>query len=101
MDKILHDPKDPRLWEIWSIPYYGSCRILSISSMNPKRVSGKDRPVNPALHRRGVCLRFVAELSPQSLRTAWDFYRVDGVVCFFWAVQALSGRQRARKLSRV
>ena len=30
MDKILHDPKDPKLWELWYIPYYGSCRILSI-----------------------------------------------------------------------
>ena len=35
MDKILHDPKDPKLWELWYIPYYGSCRILSISR-NPK-----------------------------------------------------------------
>ena len=33
MDKILHDPKDPKLWELWYIPYYGSCRILSISRM--------------------------------------------------------------------
>ena len=31
MDKILHDPKDPKLWELWYIPHYGSCRILSIS----------------------------------------------------------------------
>ena len=31
MDKILHDPKDPKLWELWYIPYYGSCRILSIN----------------------------------------------------------------------
>ena len=31
MDKILHDPKDPKLWEIWYIPYNGSCRILSIN----------------------------------------------------------------------
>ena len=22
MDKILHDPKDPKLWELWYIPYY-------------------------------------------------------------------------------
>ena len=34
MDKILHDPKDPKLWELWYIPYYGSCRILSISRSN-------------------------------------------------------------------
>ena len=31
MDKILHDPKDPKLWELWYIPYYGSCKILSIN----------------------------------------------------------------------
>ena len=31
MDKILHDPKDPKLWELWYIPYYGSCRILSMN----------------------------------------------------------------------
>ena len=31
MDKILHDPKDPKLWDLWYIPYYGSCRILSIN----------------------------------------------------------------------
>ena len=30
MDKILHDPKDLKLWELWYIPYYGSC-ILSIN----------------------------------------------------------------------
>ena len=29
MDKILHDPKDPKLWELWYIP--GSCRTLSIN----------------------------------------------------------------------
>ena len=37
MDKILHDPKDPKLWELWYIPYNGSCRILSI---NRRRVFG-------------------------------------------------------------
>ena len=31
MDKILHYFKYPKLWELWYIPYYGSCRILSIS----------------------------------------------------------------------
>ena len=34
MDKILHDPKDLKLWELWYIPYYGSCRILSINRMD-------------------------------------------------------------------
>ena len=33
MDKILHDPKDPKLWELWYIPYNGYCRILSINSI--------------------------------------------------------------------
>ena len=36
MDKILHDPKDPKLWELWYIPYkrtlnygnYGICLIM-------------------------------------------------------------------------
>ena len=23
VDKILHDPKDPKLWELWYIPYNG------------------------------------------------------------------------------
>ena len=23
MDKILHDPKDPKLWELWYIPFNG------------------------------------------------------------------------------
>ena len=31
MDKILHDPKDPKLWELWYIPYNGYCRILAIN----------------------------------------------------------------------
>ena len=37
MDKILHDPKDPKLWELWYIPYYGSCRILSINRSSQSR----------------------------------------------------------------
>ena len=24
MDKILHDPKDPKLWELWYIPLMGN-----------------------------------------------------------------------------
>ena len=31
MDKILHDLKDSKLWELYYIPYNGSCRILSIN----------------------------------------------------------------------
>ena len=33
MDKILHGPKDPKLWELWYIPYYGSCRIYNYSTL--------------------------------------------------------------------
>ena len=33
MDKILHDLKDSKLWELWYIPYNGSCRILCINSI--------------------------------------------------------------------
>ena len=33
MVKILHVPKDLKLWELWYIPYYGKCRILSINRM--------------------------------------------------------------------
>ena len=40
MDKILHDPKDPKLWELWYIPYYGSCRILSINRTSKGKGSG-------------------------------------------------------------
>ena len=35
MDKILHDPKDSKLWELWYVAYYGSCRILSINRRVP------------------------------------------------------------------
>ena len=31
MDKILHYFKYPNLRELWYIPYYGQCRILSIN----------------------------------------------------------------------
>ena len=46
MDKILHDPKDPKLWELWYIPYngyynnVGTCLrnlgpLLGLPCMNP------------------------------------------------------------------
>ena len=35
MDKILHYLKEPKLWELWYIPYNGSCRILSINRTWP------------------------------------------------------------------
>ena len=40
MDKILHYLKDPKLWELRYIPYYGSCRILSINRSVEARISG-------------------------------------------------------------
>ena len=33
MIKILHYLKDPKLWELWYIPYYGLCRIYVINRM--------------------------------------------------------------------
>ena len=33
MVQILHDLQDPRLWELWYIPYEGYRRIYSISSV--------------------------------------------------------------------
>ena len=41
MDKILHYLKDPKLWELWYIPYYGSCTILSINRRSPLQGSFK------------------------------------------------------------
>ena len=29
----LHYLKDPKLWELWDIPYYGSCRISTMNRM--------------------------------------------------------------------
>ena len=48
----MHDPKDPKLWELWYIPYNGSCRILSIHRMIQaiflnKGVLGSLGPCNP------------------------------------------------------
>ena len=31
MIEILHYLKDPELWELWYIPYYGICRIYIIN----------------------------------------------------------------------
>ena len=31
MVKILHGLKDPRLWYLRYVPYFGSCRILAIN----------------------------------------------------------------------
>ena len=34
MDKILHDPKDPKLWELWYIPFNGDYGRISNSMWN-------------------------------------------------------------------
>ena len=31
MIQILHHPKDPKLWKLWYVSYYGSCRIYIIN----------------------------------------------------------------------
>ena len=48
MDKILHDPKDPKLWELWYIPYYGYCRILSIN----RSISGSGSDIRALIRAR-------------------------------------------------
>ena len=37
MDKILHDPKDPKLWELWYIPYsvVVATLISTVDGQNP------------------------------------------------------------------
>ena len=37
MIEILHYLKDPKLWELWYIPYCGSCRISIINRMSHKK----------------------------------------------------------------
>ena len=31
MIEILHYLKDPKLWKLWYVPYYGKCRIYIIN----------------------------------------------------------------------
>ena len=35
MDKILHDPKDPKLWELWYIPYMGNAGFCPSTVVAP------------------------------------------------------------------
>ena len=39
MIRILHDPPDPKLWELWSIPFYGNCRIYIMSRMREENAT--------------------------------------------------------------
>ena len=38
MPDILHYHIDPKLWELWSIPYYGYCRISIINHISIKTI---------------------------------------------------------------
>ena len=60
MIEILHYLKDPKLWELWYIPYYGSCRIYIIN----RTVSALER--EREREREGAEIRFV-ELLVQTL----------------------------------
>ena len=74
MDKILHDPKDPKLWELWYIPYYGSCRILSIEGGGRQAAASSSRHQHTAAGRptrnfvvRADCIR----MSKISVKTSY------------------------------
>ena len=49
MIEILHYPKDPKLWELWDIPYYGSCRILIINRRNTSFSNSSSKTNRPRL----------------------------------------------------
>ena len=36
MDKILHDPMDPKLWELWYIPIMGNAGFCPSTVWNPE-----------------------------------------------------------------
>ena len=74
MDKILHYFKDPKLWELWHIPYNGSCRILSINSMKralnggvptcgPKHCNFS-KSLNPKLHPKPLVGSLILNRKP-------------------------------------
>ena len=37
MIEILHYLKDPKLWELWYIPYYGPNNVGPVRGLNSKR----------------------------------------------------------------
>ena len=49
MGKILQYLKDPKLWELWYIPYYGSCRILYIIRRVEGLASGPPSTESPCV----------------------------------------------------
>ena len=84
MDKILHDPKDSKLWELWYIPYYGSCRILSINRVRISRIL-RTAPVRFAaghLHRveLSACVAFGRACQLEYSKYASDSSRIADIV---------------------
>ena len=61
MDKILHDPKDPKLWELWYIPSNGYCRILSINRSKDAKTTKRT-----IFTLRGECPRACARRSART-----------------------------------
>ena len=55
MDKILHYFKYLKLWELWYIPFHGSCRILSINRSLLQRVLLRSFRVHWDLFLPGFC----------------------------------------------
>ena len=85
MDKILHDPKDPKLWELWYIPYYGSCRILSINRRECYRVLEDLLRLWMGFYR--VSLRIYPGLGFRVSVVYTCYLGLGGLVCyllFFW-----------------
>ena len=76
MDKILHDPKDPKLWELWYIPYYGSCRILSINRSWATGVWVQHKDPHTQLSFFRVFLGALDLLCPGELRLIWGFPKI-------------------------
>ena len=57
MIQILHYLNDPKLWELWYIPYYGKYRIYIITRTNRRLLSHGSRTWTTALstiNQRGL-----------------------------------------------
>ena len=71
MDKILHYLKDPKLWELWYIPCYGSCRIhITLnphSPIDPLKEPLKGTLIDPFKGTPGFCASTVpSQYAPPS-----------------------------------
>ena len=70
MDKILRDPKDPKLWELWYIfLIMGKCRILSISRSLGKGAQPKRKAEDFKLEALERCAAAVAPTELTNDRT--------------------------------